>query len=45
MNEKTNGFVFGVNPAGVQTEFLVTGQTWRRQEDEMEELPEGVNMT
>jgi hypothetical protein len=44
VDEKTNGFVFGVSPAGVQTEFLVTGQTGRRQYNEMEPLPEGVNM-
>ena len=30
VNERTNGFVFGVNPAGVQTEVLITGQTGRR---------------
>ncbi len=27
VNEKTNGFTFGVSPAGVQTEYLVTGHS------------------
>lgn len=30
VNERTNGFLFGVNPAGVQMESLTTGQTGRR---------------
>lgn len=30
VNERTNGFMFGVNPAGVQMESLITGQTGRR---------------
>lgn len=30
LNQKTVGFVFGVNPAGVQTESLLTGETGRR---------------
>ena len=30
VNQLTNGFVFGVNPAGVQTESLITGQIGRR---------------
>jgi hypothetical protein len=44
VNEKTNGFVFGVNPAGVQTELLVTGQVGRRQELEPGRLPRGINI-
>jgi hypothetical protein len=30
VNEKTNGFTFGISPAGVQTEYLVTGDASRR---------------
>ena len=30
VNEKSNGFVFAVNPEAVQSESLVTGQTGRR---------------
>ena len=30
VNERTNGFSFGVNPAGVQLESLITGQTGTR---------------
>ncbi|MEL6923460.1 MAG: DUF5916 domain-containing protein [Bacteroidota bacterium] len=30
VNEKTNGFAFGVNPENVQTESLVSGDTGRR---------------
>lgn len=30
VNKKTNGFAFGVNPFGVQTEILLTGRTGRR---------------
>ena len=30
VNERSNGFVFGVNPENVQTESLITGQTGRR---------------
>ena len=30
VNERTNGFVFAVNPEAVQTESLITGQTGRR---------------
>jgi hypothetical protein len=44
VNEKTNGFTFGVTPAGVQTEFLVTGQTGRREDLEPGRLPRGINM-
>ncbi len=33
VNEKTNGYAFGVNPLGVQTEFLITGQTGRKTDD------------
>ena len=34
VNEKTNGFSFGVNPEGVQTEILITGRTGRRTNDD-----------
>lgn len=44
VNEMTNGFAFGVNPAGVQTEFLVTGQAGRREDPQPGRLPEGINM-
>ncbi len=44
VNEKTNGFVFGVNPAGVQTEYLVTSQTGRRRDPEPGRLQEGINI-
>ncbi len=44
VNERTNGFVFGVNPMGVQTEMLVTGQTGRRQVLESGQTPKGVNV-
>jgi hypothetical protein len=44
VNEKTNGFTFGVNPAGVQTEYLITGQTGRRQVLEPGRLPQGINL-
>ena len=44
VNEKTNGFVFGVNPAGVQTELLVTGQVGRRTDPEPGRLPKGINI-
>ncbi len=30
VNQRTNGFVFGTNPNGVQTESLITGQTGTR---------------
>ena len=30
VNERTNGVIFGVNPAGVQTEALITGEPARR---------------
>ncbi len=30
VNERTNGYAFGVNPAGVQTEFLISGLTGRK---------------
>ncbi len=39
VNEKTNGFAFGVSPVGVQTEVLITGRTGRRSE----RGPRGVN--
>lgn len=34
VNKKTNGFAFGVSPAGVQTEILMTGRTGRRTNDD-----------
>jgi hypothetical protein len=44
VNERTNGFTFGVNPAGVQTEYLISGQTGRRQVLEPGRLPPGINL-
>ena len=44
VNEKTNGFAFGVNPAGVQTEYLVTGQAGRREDLAPGRLPKGINI-
>lgn len=44
VNEKTNGFTFGVSPAGVQTEYLVTGQTGRREDVETGQSRKGVNL-
>jgi hypothetical protein len=44
VNESTNGFAFGVNPAGVQTEYLVTGQTGRRREPEPGRPLKGFNV-
>ena len=44
VNERTNGFVFGINPLGVQTELLITGQTGRRQILEPGKMPNGVNI-
>ena len=44
VNEKTNGFTFGVSPAGVQTEYLVTGQTGRREDLEPGRTRKGVNI-
>ena len=44
VNERTNGFTFGVSPAGVQTEYLVTGQTGRREDLEPGRLRKGVNL-
>ncbi len=44
VNEKTNGFTFGVSPAGVQTEYLVTGQTGRRTDPEPGRTRRGINM-
>lgn len=44
VNEKTNGFTFGVNPAGVQTEYLVTGQTGRREDPQPGRTPRGINL-
>lgn len=44
VNEKTNGFTFAVNPAGVQTEYLITGQTGRREVLEPGRQPQGINL-
>jgi hypothetical protein len=44
VNERTNGYTFGVNPAGVQTEYLITGQTGRREVLEPGRTPEGINL-
>ena len=44
VNETTNGFTFGVSPAGVQTELLVTGQTGRRETLEPGRTPHGTNI-
>ena len=44
VNERTNGFVFGVNPMGVQTELLITGQTGRRQILQPGRSPSGINI-
>jgi hypothetical protein len=44
VNERTNGFVFGVNPMGVQTELLITGQTGRRQILQPGRTPSGINI-
>lgn len=44
VNERTNGFVFGVNPMGVQTELLITGQTGRRQILQPGRTPMGINV-
>lgn len=44
VNERTNGFVFGVNPMGVQTEMLVSGSTGRREVLEPGRTPRGVNL-
>jgi len=44
VNEKTNGFTFGVSPAGVQTEYLVTGLSSRREDPEPGQTPRGLNV-
>jgi len=44
VNERTNGFTFGINPLGVQTEFLITGQTGRRQKLEPGRTQKGINL-
>ena len=44
VNEKTNGFTFGVTPAGVQTEYLVTGQAGRREDPQPGRTPRGINL-
>lgn len=43
VNERTSGFSFGVNPAGVQTESLITGRTGRRGDQRPGRPPTGVN--
>jgi len=43
VNESTNGYVFIISPAGVQTEFLVTGQTGRRMEPQPGRPLKGFN--
>lgn len=43
VNERTSGFSFGVNPAGVQTESLITGRTGRRGDQRPSRSPTGVN--
>lgn len=45
VNKQTNGFVFHINPAGVQAEYLVTGQTGRRREPEPGESLKGFNVS
>jgi len=44
VNERTNAFTFGVSPAGVQTELLITAQTGRRETLEPGRVPQGTNM-
>lgn len=44
VNEQTNGFVFVVNPMGVQSELLISGQTGRRQILERGRTPSGANI-
>jgi len=44
VNEKTNGFTFGISPAGVQTEYLVTGNTGRREDLDPGRTRTGVNI-
>jgi len=44
VNEQTNGFVFHINPAGVQAEYLVTGQTGRRKDPEPGQSLKGFNL-
>ena len=44
VNEQTNGFVFHINPAGVQAEYLVTGQTGRRKDPEPGQGLKGFNL-
>ncbi|MDH5399252.1 MAG: carbohydrate binding family 9 domain-containing protein, partial [Cyclobacteriaceae bacterium] len=43
VGERTNGFVFGVNPAGVQLEMLNSGQSQRRSTD-TRRPPQGINI-
>jgi hypothetical protein len=44
VNEQTNGFAFHINPAGVQAEYLVTGQTGRRRSPEPGQSLKGFNI-
>jgi hypothetical protein len=44
VNAQTNGFVFHINPAGVQAEYLVSGQTGRRREPEPGQGLKGFNL-
>jgi hypothetical protein len=44
VNEKTNGFAFGISPAGVQTEYLVSGYTGRREDMDPGRTRTGVNI-
>lgn len=43
VNERTNAFSFSINPAGVQLESLVTGQTGRRGDNSPGRPPTGIN--
>lgn len=43
VNQRTSGFSFGVNPAGVQTESLITGRTGRRGDQRPGRSPTGIN--
>ncbi len=44
VHERTNGFFFGINPAGVQTELLISGQTGRRGSNQPGQQPRGINV-
>lgn len=43
VNERTNGFSFGVSPANVQIESLITGQTGRRIDQLSGQSSRGIN--